>query len=63
MIVTIEREESDGISDATSKGNAILKAISERFDFNTLRVGNDDRIIHKVRVFVDDGDLPLQPVK
>lgn len=54
MIVTIESEESDDVGDAREKDNAILKAISSKFDFNTLRVDKKDvKMVLKVRVFVD----------
>ena len=47
MIITIEREEPDGMS----KGNAILKAISKMFDFNTLRSDKENaEVIHEIRI-------------
>ena len=53
MIVTIEKEDSDDVAE-TRMGNEILKAISGKFDFNTLRVDKKDvKIVHKIRVFVD----------
>jgi len=54
MIVTIEKEDSDDVAETRRMGNEILKAISGKFDFNTLRVDKKDvKIVHKIRVFVD----------